>query len=125
MANKYPLIIGGVDITAMVEIDSYQTALIPVVGGSVTTMDGVTHTSIIREKGQVRFSVNPLTDVQTAKLNAGLKSGITEVRYHCLQRNTTIIATMEVDKPTARFMGRVRYGGAKWNELSEITLMEL
>ena len=125
MANKYPLIIGGVDITAMVEIDSYQTALIPVVGGSVTTMDGVTHTSIIREKGQVRFSVNPLTDRQTSKLNDALSKGITEVQYHCLQRNTTVIATMEVDKPTARFMGRVRYSGAKWNEISEITLTEL
>ena len=125
MENKYPLIIGGVDITAMVEIDSYQTALIPVVGGSVTTMDGVTHTSIIREKGQVRFSVNPLTDRQTSKLNDALSKGITEVQYHCLQRNTTVIATMEVDKPTARFMGRVRYSGAKWNEISEITLTEL
>lgn len=125
MANKYPLRIGGVDITDMVEIDSYQTGLIPVVGGSVTTMDGVTHTSIIREKGQIRFSVNPLTDKQTSRLNEAMSKGITEVQYHCLQRNTTIIATMEVDKPTARFMGRVQYGGAKWNEISEITLTEL
>jgi hypothetical protein len=125
MANKYPLIIGGVDITDMVEIDSYKTTLIPVVGGSVTTMDGVTHKSIIREKGHVEFAVNPQTDLQTAKLNSALKNGITEVKYHCTLRNTTIIATMEADKPTARHLGRVRYGGAKWNELSAITLTEL
>lgn len=125
MANKYHLIIGGVDITDMVEIDSYQTTLIPVVGGSVTTMDGVTHKSIIREKGHVKFAVNPQTDLQTAKLNSALKNGITEVQYHCTLRNATIIATMEADKPTAKHLGRVRYGGAKWNELSAITLTEL
>ena len=125
MANKYALIIDGVDITDMVEIDSYQTTLIPVVGGSVTTMDGVTHKSIIREKGHVEFAVNPQTDLQTAKLNSALKNGITEVQYHCTLRNATIIATMEADKPTAKHLGRVRYGGAKWNELSAITLTEL
>lgn len=125
MENKYPLIIGGVDITDMVEIDSYQTTLIPVVGGSVTTMDGVTHKAIIREKGHVEFAVNPQTDLQTEKLNSALKNGITEVQYHCTLRNATIIATMEADKPTAKHLGRVRYGGAKWNELSAITLTEL
>ena len=49
MVNKYPLIMGGIDVTAMVAADSYETTLVPVVGGSVTTMDGVTHESIIRE----------------------------------------------------------------------------
>lgn len=125
MANKYTLIIGGVDITDMVEIESYETSLIPVAGGSVTTMDGVTHKKIIREKGRVKFAVNPQTDVQTQKLNAALKNGITEVQYHCTMRNDTFTTTMEVDKPTARHMGRVKYGGAKWNELSKITLTEL
>lgn len=125
MASKYPLIIGGVDVTDMVEIDSYKTALIPVVGGSVTTMDGVTHKSIIREKGHIEFAVNTLTDVQTQRLNAALKNGITEVQYHCMMRNATFIATMEADKPTARHLGRVKYGGANWNELSAITLTEL
>lgn len=125
MASNYPLIIGGVDVTAMVEIDSYESTLIPVVGGSVTTMDGVTHKSIIREKGHVKFAVNPLTDVQTKNLNAALKNGITEVQYYCMLRNATFVATMEADKPTARHLGRVKYGGAKWNELSAITLTEL
>lgn len=125
MANKYPLIIGGVDVTDMVEIDSYETTLIPVVGGSVTTMDGITHKSIIREKGHVKFAVNPQTDAQTQKLNTALKNGVTEVQYHCTLRNGTFIATMEADKPTARHLGRVKYGGAKWHELSEITLTEL
>lgn len=125
MAGKYTVIVDGVDITAMIEVDSYSTALVPVYGGSVTTMDGVKHTSIIREKGQLRFAVNPLTDAQTRNLNAAMNGGIAEVQYHCLQRNTTIIATMEVDKPTARHMGRISYGGAKWNELSEITMTEL
>lgn len=125
MAGRYQVIVGGVDITPMIEIDSYTTALVPVYGGSVTTMDGVKHTSIIREKGELRFAVNPLTDVQTRNLNAAMQSGIVEVQYHCLQRNTTIICTMEIDRPTVRHMGRVRFGGARWNELSEITMTEL
>lgn len=125
MASKYPVIMGGVDITAMIEVDSYETALIPVYGGSVTTMDGVEHTSVIREKGFLKFAVNPMTDVQTKKLNDAMKNSITEVQYHCTQRNTTVIATMKIDRPAARHMGRVHYGGAKWNKLSEITMTEL
>lgn len=125
MASKYPVIIGGVEITAMIEIDSYETALIPVYGGSVTTMDGVEHTSVIREKGYLKFAVNPMTDVQTKKLNDAMKNSIAEVQYHCTQRNATVIATMKIDRPTARHMGRVNYGGAKWNELAEITMTEL
>ena len=125
MAGKYPVIVGGVDITHMIEIDSYETALVPVYGGSVTTMDGVEHVAIIRYKGQCSFAVNPLTDTQTAQLSTLLSSGTLEVQYHCLQRNTTIIATMRTDGVTARHLGRVRYAGKKWNELAAITFTEL
>lgn len=125
MVSKYPLIMGGIDVTAMVAADSFETTLVPVVGGSVTTMDGVTHEAIIREKSHIKFAVNHLTEAQTQKLNAALKNGITEVQFRCMQRNANFIATMKADKPTARHMDRVKYGGAKWNELSEITLTEL
>lgn len=125
MASRYPVIVGGVDITAMIEVDSYETALIPVYGGSVTTLDGVEHTTVIREKGYLKFSVNPMTDVQTKKLNDAMKNSIAEVQYHCTLRNATVIATMRIGKPAARHMGRVNYGGGKWNELAEITMTEL
>ena len=125
MASNYTVIINGVDITSMIEVDSYATDLIPVYGGSVTTMDGVEHVSVLRHKGKLSFSVNTLTDTQTAKLNDVLQPTVVEVQYHCLQRNTIIIATMKTDGSTARHLGRVRFGGCRWNELSGISLTEL
>ncbi len=125
MAGNYTVNINGVDVTSMIEIDSYSTALIPVYGGSVTTMDGVEHVSVLRNKGKISFSVNPLTDTQTAQLTYALQPAVVEVKYHCLQRNTTIIATMRIDGITAQHLGRVRFAGRKWNEIAGITLMEL
>ena len=125
MAGNYPVVINDEDITYMIEVDSYVTALVPVYGGSVTTMDGVEHLAIVRYKGKLSFSVNPMTDVQTAKLSKLLSAGVVKVQYHCLQRNTTIFATMKIDSITAQHLGRVRYAGQKWNELAEITLTEL
>ena len=125
MASNYTVIIGGVDITAMIEVDSYSTELVPVYGGSVTTMDGVEHVSVLRKRGKLNFSVNPLTDTQTAKLTDALHTSVVEVQYHCLQRNTTIIATMRIDGLTAQHLGRVRYAGRSWNEIAGISLTEL
>lgn len=125
MASNYTVIINGVDITSMIEVDSYTTDLVPVYGGSVTTMDGVEQVSVLRHKGKLSFAVNPLTDAQTARLNDALQPAVVEVQYHCLRRNTTIIATMRTDGATARHMGRVRFGGCRWNELSKISLTEL
>lgn len=125
MAGKYPLKINGVDITNMVEIDSYSTAVIPVYGDAVTTMDGVDHVAVIRYKGEVSFAANPLTDTQTVTLCNALMPGVVEVQYHCLQRNAEIIATMRLDRISSQHLGRVRYGGRNWNELPAITLTEL
>ena len=60
MASNYTVIVNGEDITSMIEVDSYSTALVPVYGGSVTTMDGVEHVSVLRNRGKLSFSVNPL-----------------------------------------------------------------
>lgn len=125
MASNYQVVANGADITSMIEIDSYTTALLPVYGSSVTTMDGVEHVSIVRYKGKLSFAANPQTDTQTERLSAALSSGIIETQYHCLQRNSVVIAKMRLDEISARHLGRVRFGGKKWNEVSAITLTEL
>lgn len=125
MAGKPKLVVNGLDITDRVDIDSYATSLEPVYGDTVTTMDGVEHIAVIRYKGVVKFALNPQTDTATAELCSALLTGAIEVHYHCLQRNTEIIANMRIDGISAQYLGRVRFTGRKWNEIPAITLTEL
>lgn len=123
--DKYLVEINGKEIGQMVEIDSYSTSLDPVYGDSVTTMDGVEHVAIIRYRGTVKFALNPRTDASTAEICALLLESPLQVRYHCLQRNTEVLARMKINSLSAQYLGRVRYGGRKWNEIPAITLKEL
>ena len=109
----------------MVAVDSYSTSVIPVYGESIVTMDGVEHSSVLRNKGTVTFTPNPQTDTATEELCAVLLSGIMQVQYYCLQRNAEIIASMKLSGVSAQHLGRIRFGGRKWNEIPAITLTEL
>ena len=87
--HKFPLVVNGVDLTDMVERDSYETTIDPVIGASVTTMDGVDHVAVIRYKGEIRVSLNPKTEAEVQTAMAALMVQPMEVYYHCLQRNET------------------------------------
>mgnify|MGYP007057775848 FL=1 len=61
----YTLTINGVDFTAMVERDSYQTDTVPIYTERITTMDGVDHVALLRNKSTLTFEFNPQTTAQT------------------------------------------------------------
>ena len=113
------------DYSGIVERDSYETTLIPVYGQSITTMDGVTHTSLLRLKGEIKVSLNPTSADQTASVCTDLLSVPCEVMYHDLQRNQDVTASMVVDDVSASFLSRCLYQGLSWNQIDSITLKEL
>lgn len=113
------------DYSGLVERDSYETTLIPVYGQSITTMDGVTHTSLLRYKGELKVSLNPTKATDTATLCADLLSVPCEVMYHDLERNIDVTASMILDEVSASYLSRCLYQGLKWNQIEPITLKEL
>lgn len=123
--EKYQVIVNGLDITSVIDADSYETSLEPVYGESVTTMDGVEHTTVLRNRGNLSFGFNSLTVEKTAEVCTALLSLPAKVTYHCLQRHAEVIATMKLDSVSAQHLSRVRFGGARWNELGAITFKEL
>ena len=113
------------DYSGYVERDSYETSLIPVYGQSITTMDGVAHTALLRLKGEIKVSLNPTNSSDTASLCADLLSVPCEVMYHDLQRNQDVTALMVLDDVSASYLSRCLYQGLSWNQIDSITLKEL
>lgn len=125
MAFKYTLIVNGFDLTDMVERDSYSTSLFPVAVPTITTMDGVDHTRIIRHKARLNVSLNPQTAEQSALLTAALMVSPMTVQFHCLQRNQDITAKMILDEISADYLSRCLALGQKWFQIDDLTFTEL
>ena len=123
--TRYTFIVNGNDYTGLVERDSYRTAVMPVYGETIQTLDGVGHTALLRVKGSLTVKLNPQTAAQTAAICADLLNAPCEVQYKCLQRNVNVTALMVLDAVSAMFLSRCLYLGQKWNDVDEIVLKEL
>ena len=123
--TRYTFIVNGNDYTGLVERDSYRTAVTPVYGETIQTLDGVSHTALLRVKGSLTVKLNPQTAAQTAAICTDLLNAPCEVQYKCLQRNVNVTALMVLDAVSAMFLSRCMYLGQKWNDVDEIVLKEL
>ena len=123
--TRYTFIVNGNDYTGLVERDSYRTAVTPVYGETIQTLDGVGHTALLRVKGSLTVKLNPQTAAQTAAICADLLNAPCEVQYKCLQRNVNVTALMVLDVVSAMFLSRCLYLGQKWNDVDEIVLKEM
>lgn len=122
----YVFEIGGEDFSAMVERDSYSTDLSPVFSTTITTMNQVDHFIQVRTRGFVSVRLNPQTSADMARFCSALLKGPVLVRYHCLQRNADVYATMALDSDlTANHLSRCLHLGQKWSEAETVTLREL
>ena len=121
----YTLTINGVDFTEMVERDSYKTDTVPVFSERFTTMNGVDHTALIRNKKTISFEFNPQTAGQTKIACDALLTQPCTVRYFNLQSNTYENASMTLDEQSAQYLSRCLSRGLRWNQMDPITLTEL
>lgn len=123
--SKYTFLVNSHDYTNLVERDSYRTSVTPVYGETIQTLDGVGHTALLRQKGELSVRMNPQTAATVAALCSDLLNAPCEVKYHCLQRNADVTALMTIDSVSAQFLSRCLYCGQKWNDIDSITLTEL
>lgn len=89
--------IDNVDYSGYITKYGYKTSLTPVYGASVTTLDGVEHTAVIRYRGALSVTLRPMEATAWATLSTALLSGPMEVKYTCLQRGADVTATMRLD----------------------------
>lgn len=117
--------VNNTDYSGMIERESYETTLSPVYGETIKTMDGVSHTAVLRLKGEVSFALNPSNAADTATFATDLLNAPCEVKYHCLQRNSDVTVQMVLDGVSAQYLSRCLFKGDSWNQLDKIKLTEL
>ena len=125
MADRWPIICNGEDISRMVDFSQYRTSVEPVYSDTITTLDKVDHFYLVRVRGILPLAFNSLTAADTAKLCALLLNAPAEMEYHCMQRHKTVKARMRLDSLSSRKLHRVMLGNQAWAETDGITLTEL
>ena len=121
----YTLTINGVDFTPLIERDSYQTSRIPIYSERITTIDGVDHIVMLRNKSALSFSLNPQTAAQTEAAYDALIQQPCEVYFFNLQAQEYQSAYMITDRQTTEYLSRCQYKNLKWNQMGQITYEEL
>lgn len=115
--------INSVDYSSYLTKYGYTTTYAPVYADSVTTLDGVEHTALIRWRGTLTVTIKPLTATDWATLKSAFDSAILSIQYTCLQRGTDVTTNMRLDPISAEVVlinaNRTLFGGA------ELTFVEL
>lgn len=106
MSTPYTFRINGVDFSNVITAYGYATQYVPVYSESVTTLDGVEHTTVLRYKGSLTITVRPLEGAELRALTNALAVGIPSITYTCLQRNTNATANMKLDTMSAELVLR-------------------
>ena len=121
----YTLTVNGTDLTNYVLYDSYSTNKTPVYANSVTTLDGVEHTALIRTRGSLTFQLNPQNATITQTIASSLLTQPCSVHYFSLQTQQYEDDTMKLTDQSADYLVKCKFLGQKWNQINTITLVEL
>lgn len=120
--TKWLFKINGEDFSDVVHKYGYKTDLIPVFSRCVTTLDQVDHETLIRRRGELTITTNPVTARRAAEFCAALSSMPVSISYHCFQTGSDVIRTMKTSgMPFSYAMGNV---GVDWLDQLQITFTE-
>lgn len=95
--TKYRFTVNGKDFSDLVEKYGYETALIPVFTRSVTTLDKVEHTKMVRQRGQLNLQLNPVMEQRIKELTAELSSMPVSIGYHNFQLGADVTQIMKTE----------------------------
>lgn len=104
MSYPYTFKIGTTDYSTYLTKYGYATTLEPVYSDSMVDLAGVEHTAVLRYKGTLTVTLKPMEGTSWATLATALMTGILEITYTCLQRNSDIIASMRLDAVSTEFV---------------------
>lgn len=88
--------VNGIDLAPLCSKRGYSTSRVPVYGKSVTTLDGVTHSKILRWRNSVTVTLNDLTDSEVAYFCEVIGAATLEIEYYNAQIGEIVTNTMTV-----------------------------
>ena len=88
------LTINNVSFSAYVKKGEYYTASEPVAGAKYTDLDKVDHTTVIRHRGRLKVTFNPMSPSQISTLYSALSNCPCQVTYWSFQQNQNVTQSM-------------------------------
>jgi len=102
MTYPYTFTVNGVDLSAKVQKYSYETSYTPVYSDTITTMDRIDHTVIVRWRHGLSLIINPMEDDELAALQTALSGSlVASVTFTSLQLGVDVTCNMMLDVASA------------------------
>lgn len=102
MTYPYTFTVNGVDLSAKVQKYSYETSYTPVYSDTITTMDRIDHTVIVRWRHGLSLIINPMEDDELAALQTALSGSlVASVTFTSLQLGVDVTCNMMIDVASA------------------------
>lgn len=102
MTYPYTFTVNGVDLSAKVQKYSYETSYTPVYSDTITTMDRIDHTVIVRWRHGLSLIINPMEDDELATLQTALSGSlVASVTFTSLQLGVDVTCNMMLDVASA------------------------
>lgn len=102
MTYPYTFTVNGVDLSGRVQKYSYETSYTPVYSDTITTMDRIDHTVIVRWRHGLSLIINPMEDDELAALQTVLSGSlVASVAFTSLQLGVDVTCNMMLDVASA------------------------
>lgn len=118
-------IVNGEDFSDVVERDSYETAVVPVMTSPVVTMDGVSRCRKLRDQHSLTIGINPQSAGRYREFCAAVLNTPCVITFTLRQSGSDVTDTMTVDSVTAQYMSRCMAYGLQWDRPGGITFTQL
>lgn len=106
--------VNGVDLAALCSKSGYSTSRVPIYGKSVTTLDGMTHTRLLRWRNSVTVKLNDLTDADLETFCAAVTAPRATVKFYCAQLGKVVTNTMTVSTGGVQSPFLLQHLGARY-----------
>lgn len=123
MSFPYTFKINTVDYSDCIQMYGYDTAYDPIFADTVTTLDKVDHTAIIRWKHGLTIRVKPLETTRLTQLVTALTAGIPSITFTSLQLGSDVTANMKLDSLSASLL--LQNATHKWLGGTTLTFIQL
>ena len=123
MSYPYTFKINNVDYSSVIQEYGYATSYDPIYGDSMTSLNGIEYTAVLRYRGTLTLKIKPLEGTTLATLTSALSAGILEITYTCLQRNLDVTASMRLDTNSAELL--LKNTSHKWLGNTQLTFTQL
>lgn len=102
LSYPYTFQVNSTDLKSYVLPYGYNTSYEPVYSDTITTLDGVDHSVILRWRHKLTVQLKPLSESNLSTIQTALGGAtVASVKFSSLQRNTDVTVNMVLDPSSA------------------------